>query len=333
MTSASIGIGLQGNLHPSILREAASRAEAGGIDCVSIFGDLMFEPPIPALVDMAATTRKVTLGPACMNPFTMAPHEIAGHIAYLDLASQGRSYLGLARGTWLADVGISQERPIAVIREAVKIIERLLAGNREGFEGEIFRLAPGVGFNFETQRKRVPLLIGTWGRQTALFAGKVADEVKIGGTANPLMVPVMQGYLDEGSQSVGRPPGSVGVVVGAVTVVDEDHERAREMARREVAMYLAVVADLDSTITLDPELVSRVRDLESAGDHVAAGALIPDDVLDLFAFSGSPEHVAAQVQANIDAGACRVELGTPQGIDTLAGIDLIGQRVIPLLQR
>ena len=33
----------------------------------------------------------------------------------------------------------------------------------------------------------------------------------------------------------------VGIVVGAVTVVDEDGDAAREQARREVEMYLEVV--------------------------------------------------------------------------------------------
>ncbi|MFB0944336.1 MAG: LLM class flavin-dependent oxidoreductase, partial [Candidatus Nanopelagicales bacterium] len=176
-------------------------------------------------------------------------------------------------------------------------------------------------------------LIGTWGKQTAHLAGQVADEVKIGGTANPLMIPVMRAYLDEGACSVGRDPSEVGVVVGAVTVVDEDHEAARALARKEVAMYLAVVADLDSTIALDPDLVDQVRARVGAGDRAGAGVLIPDNVLDLFAFSGSPEHVAQQVQSLIDAGASRVELGTPQGINTGRGVRLIGERVLPLLRR
>ena len=55
--------------------------------------------------------------------------------------------------------------------------------------------------------------------------------------------------------------------------------------------------------------------------------------LDLFAFSGSPEHVGQQVQSLIDAGASRVELGTPQGINTERGVRLIGERVLPLLRR
>lgn len=332
MTKTSIGIGLQGNLSPAQYKEIAVMVDELGIDCITMFGDLMFQPPIPPLVDMAGVTNSAILGPACLNPFAIAPHEIAGQIAYLDLASNGRSYLGLARGTWLSGVGIAQERAVLVLREALEVIRRLLAGDQSGWEGEIYRLAPGIGFEFTPQRSSIPILIGTWGKQTAHLAGQVADEVKIGGTANPLMVPVMRGYIDEGARSVGRDPSEIGVVVGAVTVVDEDHEAARALARKEVAMYLAVVADLDPTISLDPELVNQVRAGVERGEHVQAGALIPDEILDLFAFSGSPEHVAQQVQNLIDAGASRVELGTPQGINTGQGVRLIGERVLPLLR-
>jgi hypothetical protein len=63
----------------------------------------------------------------------------------------------------------------------------------------------------------------------AALAGEVANEVKIGGCANPEMVGLMRSWIGN---------DDVGIVVGAVTVVDEDGDAARERARREVAMYL-----------------------------------------------------------------------------------------------
>ena len=104
--------------------------------------------------------------------------------------------------------------------------------------------------------------------------------MKVGGSANPDVVPVMR-------ERIGNP--DVGIVLGAVTVVDEDGERARSAARREVAMYLAVVAELDPTFSLDPELVARIRALVAAGDDEGAGALVADDVLDR-SLSPGPRH-------------------------------------------
>ena len=109
----------------------------------------------------------------------------------------------------------------------------------------------------------------------------------------------------------------VGIVLGAVTVVDEDGDRARRLARRAVAPYFDVVAELDPTVTLEPELVARVRRLVRARDHEAAGALIPDDLLERFAFAGTPEEVARHAEAVLDAGARRVDFGMPHGFELL----------------
>jgi 5,10-methylenetetrahydromethanopterin reductase len=121
-------------------------------------------------------------------------------------------------------------------------------------------------------------------------------------------------------------------VVGAVTVVDEDGAAARHRARAEVAKYLAVVGELDPTITLAPDLVTKVRELAAAGDDAAAGALIPDNVLDRFAFSGTPEHVASLAHRVLAAGAARVDFGTPHGLTDDHGVALLGSAVLPLLR-
>jgi 5,10-methylenetetrahydromethanopterin reductase len=326
-----IGLGIQSDKEPGEYARLATMAEVHGFDVLSVFGDLLFQPPIGALLEMARATWRVRLGAACWNPYTLHPYEIAGQVATLDLVSGGRAYLGLSRGAWLGRIGVPQPRPVATLRSAVRVVTALLTGDVTGIEDGIFPLAPGTALRYPLPDRRPPVLIGTWGEQTALLAGGVADETKVGGSANPAMVAVMRGRLDAGAAAVGRPAGQVGVVLGAVTVVDEDGRAARALARREVAMYLAVVAHLDPTLALPEGLVAQVQRLVDAGDEEAAGRVVPDDVLDLFAFSGTPEQVAAQAQRLVDAGVSRVEFGTPHGLTGPGGVELLGRRVVPLL--
>src|SRR5436309_1728548 len=68
-------------------------AEDLGFDVVSVFGDLGDQPPLPALLAIAQSTHRVRVGPACLNPYTTHPVEIAGQIAALDFVSTGRAYL------------------------------------------------------------------------------------------------------------------------------------------------------------------------------------------------------------------------------------------------
>jgi 5,10-methylenetetrahydromethanopterin reductase len=97
-------------------------------------------------------------------------------------------------------------------------------------------------------------------------------------------------------------------------------------------MYVDVVGARDPTTPLEPELLRRIRALVATGDHAAAGALIPDDVLSRFAFAGTPADVAAQAEAVFDAGALRVDFGTPHGIDEWHGVELLCREVLPRLR-
>ena len=166
-------------------------------------------------------------------------------------------------------------------------------------------------------------MIGTWGVRTAAYAGEVATEVKIGGTANPDLVPVMRSRI--GNERVR-------IVVGAVTVVDDDAEAAPQRAREEAALYFPIVARLDPTLDVPVGLVEEVRRLVDAREQAAAGRLIPDDLLDKLAFAGTPEDVARQAAALYDAGAARVEFGTPHGLTPRLGVELLAARVVPELR-
>lgn len=333
MRSVEIGLGLQSDKPPGKYAALAVLAETYDFDVISVFGDLLFQPPIVPLLEMADVTTRVRLGAACWNPFTLHPYEIAGQLLALDAASGGRAYLGLARGTWLGSIGLSQPRPTVYVEQAVTVIRALVAGDDSGVPGDVFRLAPGIRLRYPLTGRSPEVLIGTWGPRMAEVAGRIADEVKIGGTANPAMVDVMRQRISPGSLAAGRSAQAVGVVVGAVTVVDRDGVLARAKARSEVAMYLAVVAALDPTISIDPALIAEIGSLVQLGQHGQAGNLISDDLLDLFAFSGTPDQVAAQAQSLIDAGASRVEFGTPHGLTDAGGIEMLGRDVLPLLRR
>ena len=58
-----------------------------------------------------------------------------------------------------------------------------------------------------------------------------------------------------------------------------------------------------------------------------------DPRLERFCIAGTPEEVAERVLELWDAGADRVELGTPQGRSPLAGVELVCDRVLALVGR
>ena len=100
------------------------------------------------------------------------------------------------------------------IKEAVIIIRKLLSGELAGFNGKVFKIAEHVTAPYPIPKGEIPVLIGTWGPKTASLAGEIADEVKVGGSANPEMGQKIAKFVRKGEFNVGRNSGSVGYCNG-----------------------------------------------------------------------------------------------------------------------
>lgn len=332
MSQHSLSIAFQTDKPISAYGPLAAAAEAYGFDGVSVYNDMLYQPAWLPLLEMARQTRRVRLGPAAVNPFTCHPLNIAGNIALIDEASQGRAYLGLARGSWLDFVGLEPTRPVTALREAFDCIRHLLSGSTQPYPGEIFPLVGGDSLRWPVYQADIPFLLGSWGTKTIYACVGQISEIKIGGTANPGVVPQIQSAVAEAAQKAGRNPAEIGLVVGAVTVVDQDGQAARHLARREAALYLSVIAQLDHSLDIEPELLSRINEASARFDYSQVGAYISDDLLRRLAFAGTPEEVAAQAAELFEAGAGRVEFGTPHGLTKEEGLRLLGEHVLPALR-
>ena len=114
-----------------------------------------------------------------------------------------------------------------------------------------------------------------------------------------------------------------------VTVIDEDREKARQLAKKEVALFLPVVAENDKTLQVDEELLNRIEAAAAEYDFERGAKDISDELLSRFAIVGTPADIIKQTQALLDAGASRIEYGTPHGIDELKGMKMLGENVLP----
>ena len=106
-------------------------------------------------------------------------------------------------------------------------------------------------------------------------------------------------------------PAPALLLLAAISRHAEAIDWARERARAAVAPYLDVVAHLDPTLDFEP------------GE---------EPPLERFCIAGTPEEVAQRVVGLWEAGADRVELGTPQGRSPLEGVGVICDRLLPLLR-
>lgn len=328
-------IAFQTDKHAARYAELAAFADGFGFDGLSVYCDAPFAPSYPPLLLMAPHVRRARLGPAAVPLARMHPLDIAASAALLDALAPGRTRIGLSRGAWLEQYALHEPHPpLKALREAIAIVRALLTGQAAPGDGVVYPLVSGLRAPYPVPGHMPPLLIGTWGEKLCALAGEAADEVKIGGSANPDVVPVIARYIAVGEQTAGRPVGTVGVVVGAVCVADDDRAAARAAARRAVALYLPVVAPLDPTVAVEPDLIARLRAHADAAEWDAAARLISDDLLERFAFAGDAHDLIRQCERLFAAGARRIEFGTPHGLETAeTGIRLLGERVLPAFTR
>jgi 5,10-methylenetetrahydromethanopterin reductase len=302
--------------------DLAAQAEAYGFDGVSVYNDMLYQPAWLPLLAIAQRTKRVRIGVAAVNPFTSHPINIAGNLAIIDAVSNGRAYCGFARGAWLDFVGLNPNKPVAALREAILAVRHLLRRDKGPFLGEHFQIQGGDALRWPDIRADIPFMLGSWGPKTIEACAPFVSEVKLGGTANPGAARQLKSFLQ--GQNV-----DVSVVCGSVTVVDEDGEQARALARREVALYLPVIAELDTTVKIEADRLQGIREAMRGHDPTKAASYISDELLGKFAFAGTPQEIIPQVIELFTAGAGRIEFGTPHGLSPEKGLALLGEKVLP----
>jgi len=325
--SGRFGISFQSDKSIAEYRHLAEIVDRYEFRTVSVYQDLFYQPPWPALLQFAELTAGPLVGPAVVNPYLSHPVLVAGNLAMLDDLSRGRAYLGVGKGAFLDAIAVPQERPLRAIRETVELVQHFLGGFRDPYEGEIFRATAGAVLRFPIPSRALPVLIGGWGPRTLALAGEMADMAKVGGCANPESAPVFKSYLADGAAKAGREPRSVDLIYGAVTVIDRDNRLAESVARRNVAMYVNVCGRLDPTYT--PPEMDDVEQALGRGDEEAAAAALSAETLSRFCTYGTPGDIVAHMERLFDAGVDLFEFGTPHGVNEGEAIRLLGEEVLP----
>ncbi len=156
----------------------AQTADAAGFDQFWISNDLFLRSAPVMLGAVGRATTRIEIGSGILNPYTIHPSEIAMIAATLDELTGCRFNLGLASGTanFLQWVGLNQEKPLAMMRETIGAIRRLLAGERVRLEGPFLQWSDEAYLRFTAPRV-TPIYLGALGPGMLRLAGELADGV------------------------------------------------------------------------------------------------------------------------------------------------------------
>jgi len=262
-----------------------------------------------ALTPLAALARdapRARLGAAIAGVFTRGPALLAMQAAAVAEAAPGRFALGIGTSSETIVEGWNAarfERPVERMRDTLRFLRAALAGERVDAEYETFCVR---GFSLDRPPAAPPsLLVAALRERMLALAGAEADGVCLSLLSAPDVRRVLPAF-----EAAGGRGKEVFLRVAVVAVADP--ERARRIARKLIAPYLAAgpYARFHAGLGRAAE-VERVAAAIRAGEREAALGAIPDDWIDGIVVHGTPE-------------ACRQQLGrfAAAGVTTLA-VDVV----------
>ena len=288
--------------------DLARLAEDAGFDRVGV-SDVIFWPDCFVLLGLIAReTQRVQLGPMVTNPYSRHPAVLAGIMATLQDASDGRAFLGLGVGAGLEAVGIRYPRPVAHLREAIGVIRSLLRGEVVDYAGTTVQVG---GSRMVGPVASVPIAIGSRSAQVMRLAGELADTALVGGRyLSPSIAAQYRSWISEGEARAGRLQGEVEVAPRLTLCISSDGNLARRSVKRYVAHYVALIQPKE--LELDPAWLDQVRaalsrstgwyfDLDRHDDPEIV-SLISDDLVRRFAIAGTAEECVALARESLDLG-------------------------------
>ena len=201
---------------------------------------------------LSQLTSKVKLGTwvACNN--YRNPTLVAKMASSLALMSGNRFILGYGAGWYQLEYeALGFEFPPAgkrvdMLQEGIEVILGLMNREKFSYKGEHYSVNNMV--NNPKPSKKVPLLIGGWGRRVIALAAKYADEWDIGAEPAYGQYTEKVRLLKEGLKKNGRKEDEVKRSIHAHVLIAENEDKLREKKRR----VMNVVDALGSSVVQLP---------------------------------------------------------------------------------
>ena len=312
-----VALGLGGNLPVGAAVEFARYAEDQGFEACWLHEAYWNRDALTYLAAMGVGTRRLGLATGCINPYTRHPVLVASSLATLDELSGGRAILGFGTGypARLDEQGISHERPLSAMREAIALIRRLWQGEKITFTGRSFSLT-NAALTVRPART-IPVYLAGWGPGMLRIAGELCDGYLARAVESPASCRRLITAVRAAASAAERNPDGVDAAAYLLCAVDPDREAARDAMRRDpfVSYQFAVIDEAVLRESgVDPESKRRIAEPFWRGDMEGARRQISDALLDTFTLAGSPDDVLGRLGAYAEAGV-RLPILQPVGID------------------
>lgn len=268
-------------------------------------------------------TERVVLGTSVLTPsFRYNPAVLAQELGTLGCLHPDRLVLGVGTGEALNEVAASalewpefKER-FARLREAVRLMRALWAGEWVSFEGDYYRTDEATVY--DRPEGGVPIYVAAGGPMVARYAGRVGDGfICTSGKGMDLYTEKLLPSVEEGAGKADRDPAGIERTIEIKVSYDRDHDRALENCRFWAP--LSLTAEQKHGIDSPTEMAE------------AADALPIEQVAQRWIVASDPAAVVEAVRPYVDAGFDHLVLHAP-GHDQRRFLTQLGEDVLPALR-
>jgi len=299
--------------------DAGRSAEEGGYDA-ALFPEIAHDPFLPVALAAQATER-VELITGIAVAFARNPMSVAVTANDLHRLSGGRFVLGLGsqiKPHITKRFSMPWSHPAARMREYVMALRAIWASWEDGtpldFRGDFYThtLMTPMFDQGPSEHGPPKVFVAAVGPAMTRVAGEVADGLMAHGFTTPAYFrDVTMAHLADGLAAAGRSRADVEVTVPLMMVVDgPDREKSLQATRMQLGFY-------GSTPAYRPvlehhgwgDLGDELNRLSKAGDWVAMGEAIDDEVLETFAIVADRDDIAAAVRERFGGLVDRVQTG------------------------
>jgi 5,10-methylenetetrahydromethanopterin reductase len=312
-----LSLRLHGGIEPGRCITLAKTAEAQGFHSVWFAENAFNRGVLPAASACAAATSRIGIGIGVFNPYNRHPTLIAMEIGALDELARGRARLGIGSGIAAATerMGLSADRPLAAVRDAITIVRAMLKGGAVDYSGKVFS-AHGAKLEYRPLRPDMPLLMAARGEQALALCGAIADGLMISNMCPP-------GFTRQAVDAVRKSADAAGRAMPAEVVqyvpcaVRPDRAQAHALAKATIAEMLPGFWSLGQRVPAAKSALLRAGDLSEADfaaavDRLRAGEALADALdarfVEAFAIAGTAEDALAQTRRYRAAGTSELVL-------------------------
>jgi 5,10-methylenetetrahydromethanopterin reductase len=282
-----------------------------------------------SLAIVSAYTEKIRFGPGVTNPYMAHPLVTAQAVATLNEIAPGRVLCGLGVGdrTTLGWVSMKPSKPLATIRESVKIIREITSGQNLEMQGKIFTVS-GAKLNFKTT-SRIPIFVGAQGPKMLALAAEIGDGVLINASHSQDIERAMK-FIKEGSSKAGERLENLEIAAYTSLSIAKEQKKA---VKAVIPVVAYIVAGCPESVLqkhgISMETATKIRQAIIQGKWKKAFSQITDEMVEAFSVCGTPEIVVEKISNLVKVGTTQVVAGSPIGPNIRKSINMIAAEVFP----